>query len=134
MRMTLVYARIADRTVADEYFAVTEKVEALYDQPKTLPAGAEGAKMRRLRAEANRRMLGNGYWPAPSSWTAPSSRSARPARTSRPPSSSAPPCNANATTPLPKAKPAASSFSTTSRTIRRPGLVMRQPPTCHPPL
>ena len=28
MRMTLVYARIADKTVADEYFAVTEKVEA----------------------------------------------------------------------------------------------------------
>ena len=33
LHMTLVYARIADRTVADEYFAVTEKVEALYDQP-----------------------------------------------------------------------------------------------------
>jgi hypothetical protein len=28
MRMTLVYARIADKSVADEYFAVTEKVEA----------------------------------------------------------------------------------------------------------
>jgi hypothetical protein len=43
--MTLVYARIADRTVADEYFAVTEKVEALYDQPRQLPADAEGTKM-----------------------------------------------------------------------------------------
>jgi hypothetical protein len=30
MDMTMVYARIADRTVADEYFAVTERVEALY--------------------------------------------------------------------------------------------------------
>jgi integrase len=30
LSMTMVYARIADRTVADEYFAVTEKVEALY--------------------------------------------------------------------------------------------------------
>ena len=29
MTMTMVYARIADRTVADQYFAVTEKVEAL---------------------------------------------------------------------------------------------------------
>ena len=28
MRMTMVYARIANRTVAEEYFAVTEKVEA----------------------------------------------------------------------------------------------------------
>ncbi len=32
MRMTLVYARISDRTVADEYFRVTEAVEASYDQ------------------------------------------------------------------------------------------------------
>ena len=28
--MTLRYAKIASRTVADEYFAVSEKVEALY--------------------------------------------------------------------------------------------------------
>ena len=28
MRMTLTYARISDRTVADEYFRVTEAVEA----------------------------------------------------------------------------------------------------------
>jgi site-specific recombinase XerD len=30
LRMTLVYARIADRKVADEYFRVTEQVESLY--------------------------------------------------------------------------------------------------------
>jgi integrase/recombinase XerD len=65
MRMTLVYARIADRTVADEYFAVSEKVEALYDAPKELPADAEGAEMRRLRSEMHRRMLGNGYCARP---------------------------------------------------------------------
>jgi integrase len=35
MRMTLVYARIADRTVADQYYAATEQVEALYTQPLT---------------------------------------------------------------------------------------------------
>ena len=29
MRMTLVYARIADRTVADEYFVEAEKVDQL---------------------------------------------------------------------------------------------------------
>jgi hypothetical protein len=65
MRMTMVYARIADRTVADEYFAVSEKVEALYDAPKTLPADAEGSEMARLRREMHRRMLGNGYCARP---------------------------------------------------------------------
>ena len=65
MRMTMVYAKIANRTVADEYFKVSEKVEALYDQPKELPATAEGAEMRKLRAEMHRRMLGNGYCARP---------------------------------------------------------------------
>jgi integrase len=65
LTMTMVYARIADRTVADEYFAVTEKVEALYDQPRQLPAGDEGHEMRKLRAEMHRRMLGNGYCARP---------------------------------------------------------------------
>ena len=63
--MTMVYARIADRTVADEYFAVTEKVEALYDQPNELPASAEGAEMIKLRREMRQRMLGNGYCARP---------------------------------------------------------------------
>ncbi len=65
MRMTMVYARIADRTVADEYFAVSEKVEALYGQPKQLPADAEGAEMLKLRKEMHQRMLGNGYCARP---------------------------------------------------------------------
>jgi site-specific recombinase XerD len=66
LKMTLVYARIADRKVADEYFAVTEQVEALYtsDSP-VLPASAEGAAMRRLRQELERRDLGNGYCTRP---------------------------------------------------------------------
>jgi integrase len=65
LSMTLVYARIADRTVADEYFAVSEKVEALYDQPRQLPPEAEGTEMAKLRREAHRRMLGNGYCARP---------------------------------------------------------------------
>ena len=65
LAMTMVYARIADRTVAEEYFAVTEKVEALYQQPAQLPADDEGHHMRRLRAELHRRMLGNGYCARP---------------------------------------------------------------------
>lgn len=65
LSMTMVYARIADRTVADEYFAVSEKVEALYGRPKALPENAEGKEMRKLRAEIGRRMLGNGWCARP---------------------------------------------------------------------
>jgi site-specific recombinase XerD len=62
--MTLRYAKIANRTVADEYFAVTKKVEALYGKPGVLPADAIGPKMARLRRE-HHRMLGNGYCARP---------------------------------------------------------------------
>jgi site-specific recombinase XerD len=62
--MTLRYAKIANRTVADEYFAVTEKVEALYGQTTTLPADAIGPRMARLRRE-HHRLLGNGYCTRP---------------------------------------------------------------------
>jgi site-specific recombinase XerD len=65
MRMTMVYAKISNRTVADEYFKVSEQVEALYDAPKQLPSEAEGAEMRKLRSEMHRRMLGNGYCARP---------------------------------------------------------------------
>jgi hypothetical protein len=63
LSMTMVYARIADRTVADEYFAVTKKVESLYaaGQPAALPADAAGPAMRALNAETRKRLLGNGY-------------------------------------------------------------------------
>jgi len=62
--MTLRYAKIANRTVADEYFAVTDKVEALYGQAPALPADAIGPKMARLRREHDR-LLGNGYCTRP---------------------------------------------------------------------
>jgi site-specific recombinase XerD len=62
--MTLRYAKIANRTVADEYFAVTDKVEALYGQAPSLPADAIGPKMARLRRE-HHRLLGNGYCTRP---------------------------------------------------------------------
>jgi len=63
LSMTMVYARIADRVVAEEYFAVTKKVESLYADhaPAVLPADAAGPAMRVLRAEATKRLLGNGY-------------------------------------------------------------------------
>jgi hypothetical protein len=58
--MTLVYAKIANRTVAEEYFTVAEKVDALYAQPARLPAEDLGPNMARLNRE-HHRMLGNGY-------------------------------------------------------------------------
>jgi site-specific recombinase XerD len=62
--MTLRYAKIANRTVADEYFAVTDQVDALYAQARELPAGAIGPKMARLRRE-HHRLLGNGFCTRP---------------------------------------------------------------------
>jgi hypothetical protein len=58
--MTLVYAKIANRTVAEEYFTVAEKVDALYASPAQLPADALGPNMARMNRE-HHRLLGNGY-------------------------------------------------------------------------
>jgi hypothetical protein len=58
--MTLIYARIANRVVADEYQAVSAQIDALYGQPPQLPADCETTGMARLRREAHARMLGNG--------------------------------------------------------------------------
>ncbi|MDQ3663887.1 MAG: site-specific integrase [Actinomycetota bacterium] len=67
LRMTLIYARIANRTVADEYRAVSDHVDALYadpDLPGKTADPAETEQMRRLRLE-HRRMLGNGWCTRP---------------------------------------------------------------------
>jgi integrase len=66
MDMTLVYARISDRTVADEYFKVTEAVEANYRSTDRLPAGVAGKNMTKLAAD-HRRLLGNGHCNRPKS-------------------------------------------------------------------
>jgi site-specific recombinase XerD len=58
LRMTLTYARIANRTVADEYATAQARVDALYDH------GNEPADLTRLRQE-HRRMLGNGWCARP---------------------------------------------------------------------
>lgn len=62
LRMTINYARIANRTVANEYESAMAKVEALYEEPPDLP---ETPEMRRLRLEHGR-MLGNGFCTRPS--------------------------------------------------------------------
>ena len=64
MDMTLRYAKIANRTVADEYFAVTDQVDALYATSEPLPADTIGPHMARLRRE-HHRLLGNGHCTRP---------------------------------------------------------------------
>ena len=59
MKMTLTYARISDRTVADEYFRVTAAVEAIYHGSQ-LPAGTAGETMTHVAAD-HQRLLGNGH-------------------------------------------------------------------------
>ena len=67
--MTLTYARIADRVVADEYAGVCAQIDALYDTAGApegaLPAVIETAAMTRLRKESHARMLGNGMCTRP---------------------------------------------------------------------
>jgi site-specific recombinase XerD len=65
MEMTLTYARIANRVVADEYQAISAQIDALYGQELRLPADYETQGMARLRREANARMLGNGLCTRP---------------------------------------------------------------------
>jgi hypothetical protein len=65
MEMTLIYAKIANRVVADECAAVSAKIHALYGQPPELPAGYETTSMARLRREAHARMPGNGLCTRP---------------------------------------------------------------------
>lgn len=68
LEMTLVYAKIADRVVADEYAAVCEQIDALYATaatPGALPAEIETNAMARLRHESHARMLGNGMCTRP---------------------------------------------------------------------
>jgi hypothetical protein len=60
--MTLVYAKIADRTVQSEYLRTTQKLESLSSQEMLeLPAQFEGPQMAKLRQEMHWRLLGNGY-------------------------------------------------------------------------
>ncbi len=65
MRMTLTYARISDRTVADEYFKVTDAVEARYQGNDPLPDGIDTDSTRPAAADAHRRLLGNGHCTRP---------------------------------------------------------------------
>jgi integrase len=72
LSMTLVYARIGNRTVQQEYASVSRRLEQLCNQVQLIDGQqdastnslAEGDQMRRLRQE-HWRMLGNGYCTRP---------------------------------------------------------------------
>jgi integrase len=64
MKMTMTYARISDRVVADEYFRVTAAVEANYKPGIALPVETAGDIMTTL-ADDHRRRLGNGHCARP---------------------------------------------------------------------
>jgi integrase/recombinase XerD len=99
LRMTLVYARVADQTVADAYDAVSDQVDALYTKPNGLRANGNGsAGMASLATEYDQRMLGNGWCNRHHSSTANSKRSAKPAPTTTPTRRSSPCCRPSATT------------------------------------
>jgi integrase len=62
LRMTLVYARVADQTVADAYDAVSDQVDALYMKPNGLRSNGNGsAGMTQLADQYHHAMLGNGW-------------------------------------------------------------------------
>ncbi|HTU38668.1 MAG TPA: site-specific integrase [Acidimicrobiales bacterium] len=66
LEMTLIYARIANRVVADEYEAVSAKIDASYQVAGSfLPADLETPNMAKLRKETHARMLGNGLCTRP---------------------------------------------------------------------
>jgi integrase/recombinase XerD len=68
LRMTLIYARIADRTVADAYDKVTDQIDALYNRPAGLRTNGIGSVgMAHLATEYDQRMLGNGWCNRPAS-------------------------------------------------------------------
>ena len=109
MEMTLIYARIANRVVADEYAAISAKIDALYGQtpqancPPTTrpPAWPDSA------AKPTPACSATASAPAPSNSTAAWNQPAKPAPTSAPDPSSCPSSPANATTPATTTNPTA---------------------------
>ena len=65
MEMTLIYARIANRVAADEYAAVSAKIDALYGQPPELPRRLRDHRHGPAAPRAHARMLGNGLCTRP---------------------------------------------------------------------
>ena len=113
MDMTLRYAKIANRTVADEYFAVTDQVDALYAKTEPLPPTRSDRRWPGYAASTTDSSATATAPDRPSS-TAPSKQSAKPAASSRPASSSDPPSRPSTTTPRRRDKTTAPPSSTSS--------------------
>jgi len=75
--MTMIYARIADKTVAEEYFSVTEKVEALYGHHVAYPPTMRAPRCASFAARCTDGCSATATAQDPSRWTATSSPSAR---------------------------------------------------------
>jgi len=65
MDMTLTYARISDRTVADQYFKVTEAVEAEYYGRSSAAVAPTAAPANENPRPDHRRLLANGHCTRP---------------------------------------------------------------------
>jgi hypothetical protein len=121
MEMTLIYAKIANRVVADEYAAASASIDALYGQPPALPADYETTGMARLRGEAHARMLGNGLCTRPAELDCRMESACEPAPTSAPAPSSCPSSPASPTTPATTASTTGQNSSPrSSRTSTKP--------------
>lgn len=63
--MTMRYAKISNKIVAEEYASVVDKVEALYDLDQPVEVVKVGPAMQRLQHEVHHRLLGNGWCQRP---------------------------------------------------------------------
>jgi hypothetical protein len=116
LEMTLVYAKITDRVVADEYASVCKQIDALYAtaaRPGALPADIETNAMARLRQEAHAHMLGNGLCTRPVELGCRMETICETCAYSTPAPSSCPSSSANATMPAPTTTPTAPASTTT---------------------
>ena len=109
MDMTLVYARIANRVVADEYASVMEQIDALYSTAGTSTDASGRDRDRGDDPAPNRvhaRMLGNGMCTRPAELDCRIESACETLRlSSRPDPSSCPSCSANGTTPESTVRP-----------------------------
>ncbi|HEX6658242.1 MAG TPA: site-specific integrase [Ilumatobacter sp.] len=127
MHMTLTYARIADRVVADQYNKSTPpstpSTTSRHDSPPTTRQSAWSNSV----AKHTPACSATDSATDPSSWTAALNQPAKPAATSPPALSSCPSYSSNATTPAITTKPTAPSSSTTSSTKPKHALDIDHP-------
>jgi hypothetical protein len=120
LAMTMVYARIADKTVADDTSPSPRRSKHSTISPADSPATTKATKCGNFAPRCTAGCSATATAHDQSKWTATSNPSANPAASSSPPSSSAPPCSGNATTQLERAKSAERRSTTASWTDSTP--------------